>query len=125
MWQLQLAAIAALLVRAAFFVATRRYPIRGWLAFLSEVAFLGALFIWADQLNRLDLAIIIIVASGLASSAIAKIKGAWTMLALLLLVVQMALTYFLFAVSDPASSQPGACIWPGEWRETLHECDYL
>lgn len=125
MLPLQLAAIGALALRVGFFVATRKFQIRWYIAVLVEVLFLGGIWIWSDQLERLDLTIGTIALSAATSAAITKMRGAWTPIALLFLIAQMIITYGLFMVSDLASSEPGTCIWPGAWHGGLNECDYL
>lgn len=125
MLPLQLAAIASLALRLGFFMATRKFQVRWYIALLVEVFFLGGIWIWSGQLGRLDVAIGTVALSAAMSAAITKMQGAWTPIALLLIFVQMVITYGLFMVSDIASSEPGRCIWPGAWHEGLNECDYL
>ncbi|QCQ94129.1 hypothetical protein [Rhodococcus sp. SGAir0479] len=125
MWQLQLAAVAAVILRILFFIASRKFRIEWWAALVAEVLFLGGIWIWASQLQRVDLLIVTVAASAAMSAAITKIRGAWTPVAIAFLLAQIIVTYALFAVSDEASSHPGECIWPGQWNESIQECDYL
>lgn len=122
---LQFAAIAALVLRGGFFIATRRFRVRWYLAVLFEVLFLGGTWIWSGQLARPDLVMGTIALSATASVAITKMRGAWTLVALLLLLAQMMITYGLFMISESVTNDPGNCIWPGGWNEMISECDYF
>lgn len=118
-------AIAATALRFIFFLSTRRYRVKWWAAFLGEFVALGIVFVLCGQTHQLALAAIAIAISAMFSATITTLHGWKTVVALVLVFVQVFFTYLLIAVSASDALPPGECMWPGHYRTGAQMCEYI